>query len=194
MGIDTADAIASHVTDMLALERHLERALASQIARDPKGINSLTRGLRKVQETCERHVATLDALARRRSSGAPSTTKSVKQAASSVLGMSAMAVEFIQSEKLPKDLTDDYAAVSLMCVGYVMLHRSGLTRRDMEVAEVAYRHLQDHARSTMTLRSIKPARTTPVETHVRYQPQPDVMLAGPAPVEPMRQEELLAEP
>ena len=53
-------------------------------------------------------------------------------------------------------LRDDYAALSLATVGYVMLHTTALSLGDDEVAALAHRHLKDHAKSVMTLHNIIP--------------------------------------
>lgn len=155
MATSSQEAITSYVTDMLALERHLEKALAGQIA-DLDEAPDIVQHLRKIHDTCEQHIAALQSLADRRETGGQGIAETVKKAASSLLGMGAAAVDFVRGEKLPKDLRDDYAAVSLACIGYVMLHTTGLALNDAEVADLAHRYLQDHAKSTMTLHNIVP--------------------------------------
>lgn len=56
----------------------------------------------------------------------------------------------------PKLLRDDYTAVSLAVIGYVMLHTTALSLGDDEVAALAHEHLQNHAKSVMTLHNIIP--------------------------------------
>ncbi|MFN8571198.1 MAG: hypothetical protein U0132_04020 [Gemmatimonadaceae bacterium] len=167
MSLNTRDQITSHLTDMLALERHLQRALDVQLAvmDDTAG---MARELRKVQQTCGRHVDALDALTRRRNAGRSVPRKSVKEAASAMLGVSAIAVDFVRTEQLPKNLPEDYAAVSLMCVGYVMVHRAALSRGEVDVIDLAYRCLQAHSRSTLLLRSADPTRGMRSERRVTY--------------------------
>ncbi len=105
---------------------------------------------------CQQHIVALDLLADRREQGGQGIAETVKKAASSLLGFGAAAVDFVRDEKLPKNLRDDYAAVSLACIGYVMLHTTGLALNDEEVAELAHQHLQNHAKSTMSLHNIVP--------------------------------------
>lgn len=167
MLLSSRDQITSHLTDMLALERHLQHALDVQLSVMDDTVGS-ARELRKVQQTCTRHVDALDALVRRRHAGRAVQRKSVKEAASAMLGVSAIAVDFVRTEQLPKNLPEDYAAVSLMCVGYVMVHRAALSRGEVDVIDLAYRCLQAHSRSTLLLRTADPARGKRGERQVRY--------------------------
>jgi hypothetical protein len=80
----------------------------------------------------------------------------VKRAGSAILGVGAAAVDFVRNEKLPKNLRDDYTATSLAAIGYVMLHTTALSLGDREIADLAHRHLQDHARNVMLLHNAIP--------------------------------------
>ncbi|MEO6445471.1 MAG: hypothetical protein ABIZ91_17490 [Gemmatimonadaceae bacterium] len=150
-----AAAIASYVTDMVALEHHLEKALAGQIS-DLDEDQQTASALRTIHATCEQHISVLESLADRREELGQGFAEMVKKAASSVLGAGAAAVDFVRTEKLPKNLRDDYTAVSLASIGYVMLHTTALSLGDDEVAEIAHKHLQNHAKSVMTLHNIIP--------------------------------------
>lgn len=156
MDTERENAINSYVTDMLALESHIEKALRGQVADFADDAPVLSTELRTIHATCERHVRRLEALADSRGSTGTGVAEAVKKAAASMLGLGAAAVDFIRTEKIPKDLRDDYAAVSLACIGYVMLYTTATALDDSEVAKVAYEHLQDHAKSTMTLHNIVP--------------------------------------
>lgn len=155
MTTSSTAAIASYVTDMSALEEHLEKAIAGQLA-DIENDPATSDALREVHGTIQRHIATLDALADRRKQGGQGISENLKKAASAVLGAGAAAVDFVRTEKLPKNLRDDYTAVSMACIGYVMLHTTALSLGDAEVADIAHRHLQDHAKHVMTLHNIIP--------------------------------------
>lgn len=150
------NTIASYVTDMLSLETHIAKALKGQISDVEDDSPALSAELRSIHATCERHVKRLEALSAARGSNSTGVAEAVKKAASSVLGLGAAAVDFIRTEKVPKDLRDDYTAVSLACIGYVMLVTTASALDDKEVADIAYEHLQDHAKSTMALQKIVP--------------------------------------
>lgn len=150
-----AAAIASYVTDMVALEHHLQKALSGQIS-DLDEHPSTVSALRDIHSTCEQHIAVLESLADRREEMGQGFAEMVKKAASSVFGAGAAVVDFVRAEKLPKNLRDDYTAISLACIGYVMLHTTALSLGDDEVAGIAHKHLQNHAKSVMTLHNIIP--------------------------------------
>ncbi|MBP6774885.1 MAG: hypothetical protein KA154_17990 [Gemmatimonadaceae bacterium] len=146
---ETQEVVASYITDMLALEEHLQKAFAGQLA-DLKD-SPYASTLRDLTSTSEAHARALHALAERREQGGQGIAEVVKKAASSVLGMGAAALDFVRSEKTPKNLRDDYAAVSLANVGYLMLHTTAMTLHDAEAASLAHAHLRDYAKASMTL-------------------------------------------
>jgi ferritin-like metal-binding protein YciE len=149
------EAIASYVTDMLALEQHIQTALEGQIA-DIEGDTDLVGELRRINELCSMHISALQDLADRRKVGGQGIAEAVKKAASAVLGAGAAAVDFVRTETVPKNLRDDYTALSLAVVGYIMLHTTALSLGDREVADLAHRHLERHATSVMTLHNVIP--------------------------------------
>jgi ferritin-like metal-binding protein YciE len=156
MATTNAEVISSYITDMIALESHLAKALAGQIEDLDKDNPSVVAELRGIHQTTQTHISALEAIAERRQSGAQDISEAVKRAGSALLGLGAAAVDFLRTEKLPKNLRDDYTAVSLASIGYVMLHTTALSLDDAEVADLAHRHLQDHARCTMTLHNLIP--------------------------------------
>lgn len=155
---DATEKLNGYVTDMLALEKHMQTALAGQIE-DLDETGEFRTTLVKLHAVCEHHVRTLEALTERREQNVGGVSKAVKKAVSSVLGLGAAAIDFVRTEKLPKDLRDDYTALSLVYVGYVMLHTSALTLGDTEVADTAAIHLREQAESMMSLQRIIPAAT-----------------------------------
>lgn len=154
MSPNTQDAVTSYVTDMLALEEHMQKAFAGQLADLKTGM--LSSVLRELHNTSEMHSNALRELADAREQGGQGIAEVVKKAASSVLGVGAAAIDLVRSEKLPKNLRDDYTAVSLATVGYVMLYTTATTLNDAEVARLALTHLQDYAKASMTLFHVIP--------------------------------------
>ena len=149
MTSNTQDAVASYVTDMLALEEHMQKAFAAQLTDQKTGM--LSSVLRELNVTSETHSKALQLLADRREQGGQGIAEVVKKAASSVLGLGAAAIDLVRSEKLPKNLRDDYTVVSLATVGYAMLFTTATSLNDTEVAELALSHLQNYAKASMTL-------------------------------------------
>ena len=154
----SSELINGYVTDMLALETHIRTAVAGQI--EDLDENSQVKGeLSRIHAMCDSHVRALEAVTQRREQNLGGVSKVVKQALSSILGAGAAAIDFVRSEKLPKDLRDDYAAVSLAYIGSLMLHTSALTLGDAEVASIAKTNLGDHADVMMSLQRMIPSAT-----------------------------------
>lgn len=155
---ETKEKIDSYVTDMLALEQHIQTALAGQIE-DLDEHSEFKGPLIRIHAMCENHIHALAAITARREQNVGGVSKVVKKAVSSVLGLGAAAIDFVRTEKLPKDLRDDYTAISLAYVGYLMLHTTALTLGDEEVSGTARAHMREHAESMMALQGIIPAAT-----------------------------------
>jgi ferritin-like metal-binding protein YciE len=156
MSRNASEAINSYVTDMLALEQHINKAITGQIEDLDEEYPEVVRILRTVESVTERHIDALKALSERRVEGGQALADVVKRAGSAILGAGAAAVDFVRNEKLPKNLRDDYTATSLAAIGYVMLHTTALSLGDREVADLAHRHLKDHARNVMLLHNVIP--------------------------------------
>ena len=156
--VSKKETVDSYVTDMLALEKHIQTALSGQIE-DLDEHSEFKGPLIRIHEVCDKHVTALEALMARREQNAGGVTKAVKKAVSSVLGLGAAAIDFVRTEKLPKDLRDDYTAISLAYIGYLMLHTTALTLNDSEVATLAQTYLREQAESMMALQQIIPAAT-----------------------------------
>lgn len=150
-------AINSYVTDMLALEKHIQKAIAGQIEDLDDDDPSYATELKSINDIIDQHIGALEALAERREGGGQRVSDAVKRAASNVLGMGAALVDFVRTESLPKNLRDDYTAMSLASIGYVMLYTTATSLDDDEVAKLAKAHLQDHAQCVMTLHRLIPA-------------------------------------
>jgi ferritin-like metal-binding protein YciE len=150
------EAIDSYITDMLALEQHIHEAFKGQVADLDEDYPDVVRELKGMLGTIDGHIVALQSLADARVAKAQGLADVIKRAGSAILGAGAAAIDFVRMEKLPKDLRDDYTAVSLASIGYVMLHTTALSLGDTEVADVARRHLKNHARHTMLLHNIIP--------------------------------------
>ena len=151
---DKNEAINSYITDMLALEHHIETAIGGQLE-DLKDYPDVVTELRQIHRTVEHHISDLRALGERR--GAGGVKEAVKRAGSAVLGAAAGVIDLVRTEGLPKNLRDDYTALSLASVGYVMLHTTGLALDDGEVAELAQQGFSDYAGAVSRLQATIPA-------------------------------------
>ena len=156
MSRDANEAINSYITDMLSLEQHIQKAVRGQIEDLDEEYPDVVRHLRMVDGEIDTHIDTLKALVERRAEGGQVLADVVKRAGSAILGAGAAAVDFVRNEKLPKNLRDDYTATSLAAIGYVMLHTTAMSLGDREVADLAHRHLKNHARNVMRLHNLIP--------------------------------------
>jgi hypothetical protein len=150
---DRNEAINSYITDMLALEDHIEKAIRGQLE-DLKDYPDVVRELKQIHRKVEHHVSDLRGLSERRNARTP--TDVIKRVGSALLGLGAAAVDLIRTEGLPKNLRDDYTALSLATIGYVMLHTTALALDDREVAELARQHFADYAEAVTLLHNLIP--------------------------------------
>ncbi len=146
---DSKALIVTYVTDMLALEKHIQQALVGQLK--SLGESPFRAQLSSAESVCEKHIDVLTRWSEKHEQPGQGFAKTVKTAVSSVLGAGAAVVDLIRSEELPKDLRDDYTAVSLACIGYVMLNTAALALGEADVAAIAELHLADHAQLSMAL-------------------------------------------
>jgi hypothetical protein len=137
---DKNEAINSYIGDMLGLEDHIQKAIKAQLE-DLEDYPDVVAELRRIHRKTEHHIADLRALSERRR--AAGVKESVKRAGSAVLGAAAGVIDLLRTEGLPKNLRDDYTALSLASIGYVMLHTTGLSLDDREVAELAQQGFAD---------------------------------------------------
>jgi hypothetical protein len=151
---DRNEAINSYISDMLGLEDHIEKAIRSQLE-DLKDYPEVVAELRLIHRKIEHHISDLRGLSDRRQAGG--VVESVKRAGSAVLGAAAGVIDLVRTEGLPKNLRDDYTALSLAHIGYVMLHTTGLSFDDREVAELAQQGFTDYAEALTRLQGIIPA-------------------------------------
>lgn len=154
MARDRNEAINSYITDMLALEDHIEKAIKGQLT-DLKDYPEVITTLRDIHTKVEHHISDLRTVSDQRKAGG--VVESVKRAGSAVAGAAAGVIDLIRTEGLPKNLRDDYTAFSLANIGYVMLHTTALAVEDQEVADLAHQHLRDYTDAVIRLNSLIPA-------------------------------------
>ena len=154
MARDRNEAINSYITDMLALEDHIEKAVKSQLT-DLKEYPDVVAALRQIHTKIEHHISDLRMLSDRRN--AAGVVESVKRAGSAVAGVAAGLIDLVRTEGLPKNLRDDYTAFNLANIGYVMLHTTALAAEDQEVADLAHQHFRDYTDAVIRLSNLIPA-------------------------------------
>jgi ferritin-like metal-binding protein YciE len=151
---DRNEALNSYITDMLALEEHIEKAIKSQI-KDLKDDPEFVREIQAINRTVEHHISDLNGLVDRRNAGG--ATDAIKKVGSAVAGIAAGAIDLLRTEGLPKNLRDDYAAFSLATISYVMLNTTALALGEREVSDLARQHFMDYAQVVTRLNQVIPA-------------------------------------
>jgi ferritin-like metal-binding protein YciE len=150
---DPREAVNSYITDMLALEAHIKRALEGQVS-DTKGYPQLQSEIERTLSTVEFHISALEGLANARN--AKGLTEKIKAAGSAVLGVGAAAIDLMRNEGMPKNLRDDYTAFNHATISYIMLRTTALALGDQEAANLAHRHMQDYVQVVMRMHNLVP--------------------------------------
>ncbi len=153
MAKDRKESINSYITDMLALEQHIEKAIGGQL-QDMNDDPEFARELQTVHRKIEHHISDLKGLVDQRD--ATGAGDLLKKAGSAVAGLAAGAMDLVRTEGLPKSLRDDYGAFSLATIGYVMLHTTALALGEREVADLARQHFIDYAQVVTRLNTVVP--------------------------------------
>jgi ferritin-like metal-binding protein YciE len=147
-------SLTTYVSDMLALERHIEQPLKRQLAmEDTSRYPDAKTVIAQIASLAESHVRALEQCLKQLGGHEAS---GVKSAWSTLLGFGAAAVDSVRKTKVSKALRDDYTALSLATMGYTMLHATAVGFGDTVVADLAKRHLADYARLVMQINQVMP--------------------------------------
>ena len=153
---DREEALHGYVTDMLALEEHIHKAVRGQLETLDTEQPELIHHLRHVLMIVERHIEQLKQLDERIDARGTRIGEAVKRAGSIVAGLGAAAIDLVRTEKLPKNLRDDYTAASLAYIGYLMLFTTASAFEDHDTTRLASECLGDYAQVLSVLQEIIP--------------------------------------
>ena len=148
--------IADYVSDMAALESHIEEALDRQLIEfkdDPAALAAV----RAFHDMVKQHRDTLKTMEEEtgKTIGTP-----IKEVGAALIGKAAGIINFVRTEGISKGLRDDYAAFSLAAISYSMLHTTATALGDSRAASLAERHLRDHADAIMRINDVMPGVVT----------------------------------
>lgn len=147
--------IRMYVNDMVALEKDILEAVERQ--KEDDRVNSdpeCTELLERIHSITRAHLLTMENHAAA-VGGDPGTT--IKEAITTVAGAVAGIYDKVRKHPVSRMLRDDYTALSLASAGYSMLHTTGLALRDVPIANVALRHLNEITPLIMELTRLLPA-------------------------------------
>ena len=146
------DIVTKYLADMAALEGHIYQAIDKQVkeTEDEPDVNPM---LRNIRDGLERHI---DSLKARIDALGGQATSPLKDAGASILGIAAGVIDKLRAEEVSKDFRDDYTALSLSNISYVMLATTAIACGDRETAQLAQRNLKENAEFVMEIGSLIP--------------------------------------
>ena len=152
MGQKQHDLITKYLSDMIAVEGHIYQAIDKQVkgTEDEPDVNPT---LRTIRDTLEQHT---EALRKRLEALGGQASSPIKEAGAAVLGVAAGLIDKLRTEEVSKDFRDNYTALSLSNISYVMLITTCRACNDTETAELAARHLKDNAGFVMEIGKLIP--------------------------------------
>jgi ferritin-like metal-binding protein YciE len=143
------ETLVKYLTDMHALESHLIQPLKSQIKDDDFNPYPAAKALvQQMLARSERSVAGLENLVKGMGEDAHGSFKSAVTAAAGVV---AAAINEGRTHPITKKLRDDYTALSLVAIGYELLHATANALGAAPVAAFAGAELKETAGLIMSL-------------------------------------------
>ena len=146
------DIVTKYLADMIGLEGHIYQAIDKQVkeTQDEPDVNPF---LRNIRDTLEQHT---EALRNRLEALGGQASSPVKEAGASLLGVAAGVIDKLRAEEVSKDLRDNYTALSLSNISYVMLITTCIACNDNETAELATRQLEENAKFVSDIGNLIP--------------------------------------
>ena len=135
------DVLRKYVSDMHATESHIRQAISEQMTlanKDPEAKQKFT----EFQATLKAHLSSLEARLKVLG-GNPANP--IKDAGATVLGAAAGLIDKVRANEISKDLRDDYTALNLSVISYMMLNATAKAVGDQETATLAEQNAKDNA-------------------------------------------------
>jgi len=133
--------LQQHVSDMVALDRHILNAVDRQLMdTNASSYANVRELLESTREMMSSHISRLeeelDILGR-------SPTSPIKSAVSSAAGSAMALLDRVKHAHVSRMIRDNYTALSLASVSYSMLHTTALALKSHRIADVAQRCLTE---------------------------------------------------
>lgn len=139
---DNRESLRPYVADMAAVEKHILEAVERQSEDDGiKEFPEAAQLIGRIGSVLKNHVQELERHAE--SFGGGSAATAVKEAVTGALGFVAGLYDKVRKDKASRALRDDYTALSLASVSYVMLHTTALGLSQGTTAEIALSNLRE---------------------------------------------------
>jgi len=150
-----SDLLQQYVSDMIAVEENIGAAVKRQL--EDKNLSQsnpqVTAIIQHIAKHTEQHSTELK---RHLNALGGDPAGGIKEMASAALGAVAGLYDKTRSEPISKMLRDNYTALNLAAVGYMMLHTTGVAVQDHPTAALALRHLKEYTPHIMELTEIIP--------------------------------------
>jgi ferritin-like metal-binding protein YciE len=138
---DERHTVATYLSDMLALERHISAPIESQFnSSDHQENADAMRIIQSIRSVSTSHISALEEQLK---AAGGSNAHAAKSAWAQILGSSAAALNNVRKTKVSKSLRDDYTALSLAAISYTMLHATAAGLGDGSTAALAKSHLEE---------------------------------------------------
>ncbi|WP_340106497.1 hypothetical protein [Rhodohalobacter sp. 8-1] len=132
--------LSTYTSDLHALERHFMNAVKKQKTSDKVTDERAVELLNELDKMASSHVQKLESEIEQMGGEMKSAIKSkIASFAGSIAGM----IDSVRDDALSKMLRDDYAALSMITIGYTMLHTHALSDENQKLAELSKSHLED---------------------------------------------------
>ncbi len=148
----TKETLVKYLTDMHALEKHVAQPLKAQAADADFGEFPDARQLvQRIDLRTQTAITSLEILIKEFGGDVRTDFKTVVTAAA---GAVAAAVNEGRVHKITKKLRDDYTALSLVSIGYELLHTTANALGNEQIASQALKHLHEVAGLIMELSQV----------------------------------------
>jgi len=139
MSTTKKSSLKTYTSDLLALEKHFMNAIKKQKSsgrvKDERAIELL----HELDKSISGNVKELEAQAMRLGGDLKTSVKSrIASFTGSVAGM----IDSVRDDTVSKMLRDNYAALSMVTIGYTMLHTHALSEEDTLLSEMSHSHLE----------------------------------------------------
>ncbi len=152
---DVQHSLATYVSDMLALEEHVNVPFTTQSNDDDfRNMPQAAAVAQRISSLSQSHIQTLRA-ALDSLGGHPAHP--VKSAFTNVEGWVASAIDKMRKTKVAKGLRDSYTALALCTAGYTMLLTTANAFGSTDVASLARRHLEDYTQAIVEIGDLLPS-------------------------------------
>ena len=152
------ETLATYVSDMHALEKHLLEAFERQLDLTKDNAEA-HRVVQTMVSRTRQHVTALEQQIERLTKKEPSKgiLDTIKTLGSGLLGFAAGAIDAVRPQQDSKALRDSYTALNLAIISYVMLQTTAAAVNDQTVIDLAKSHLQNHMHCIQEIASVMPS-------------------------------------